>query len=360
MRHMASHGKKTANKKNASYGLVLGLALSALSSTSHALDLGMIGYLVEQGFRQGALLLQAKPIDSVLKDPQTPQDLRWKLQLATELRHYAKDHLGMNTGRAYRSYLALNRPWISMVVTAAHRDRLEEVLFEYPLFGAMPYKGFFEEEDALRFERQLQAQGLDTYLRPVDAFSSTGWLPDPITSAMIKKPERLVELVFHELTHTTFYFENQADFNEAFASWMGVHSAKEFLLKSEYPQKNEWVKSIENAKNRQLLLARHVQELVRLGKTAYAASSPENSLENIRNVFLQQVQQSWTTLDGFSSWSKEQWNHAKLLSLSTYFNLYEPIDAYAKKNGLSPKQYLQLVKDKGPAVIPEILKQKTN
>lgn len=66
---------------------------------------------------------------------------------------------------------------------------------------------------------------LDTYRRPVEAFSTTGWLPDPILSTMFSKADRFIELIFHELTHSTFYFESELDFNEAFASWMGYRGA---------------------------------------------------------------------------------------------------------------------------------------
>lgn len=203
--------------------------LLTLAGCQHALPF----YLAEQGFKQGALHLRARSIDDVLADPMTEARVRSHLETVREARGYAREQLGMDTKGAYERYVALDRDWVVQAVTAAHRDRLEPSLFKYPFFGALPYRGYFDENDAREYAARLESQGLDVSVRPVQAYSTTGWLADPVYSSMFGSSSappsdgeaRLAELIFHELTHTQFYFSGQADFNEAFASWFGYQGA---------------------------------------------------------------------------------------------------------------------------------------
>ena len=56
----------------------------------------------------------------------------------------------MKRGQAYTTYVVLGRDWVTQVLVASHKDRLEIKPFVFPIMGAFPYKGYFEEEDAMR------------------------------------------------------------------------------------------------------------------------------------------------------------------------------------------------------------------
>ena len=169
-----------------------------------ACDDNLVAYLTKQGFRQGSLLLSARPIEDILKDPAIDARTEKFLRLAQDVVKYAHVEVGMSVGRSYQSYARLDRPWVTQIVMAAPRDKLESYLFRYPIFGGLPYKGFFDESDAIGLEKRLEAEGLDVYRREVEAFSTTGWLPDPLLSSMLSEEARLIELLFHELTHSKF------------------------------------------------------------------------------------------------------------------------------------------------------------
>jgi len=68
------------------------------------------------------------------------------------------------------------------------------------------------------------------YVRPSAAFSTLGWLPDPLLSSMLRSDSvSLVETVIHEITHTTYFPRGEVQFNESFANFVGHRGAIEFF-----------------------------------------------------------------------------------------------------------------------------------
>ncbi|MBK5099320.1 MAG: aminopeptidase, partial [Gemmatimonadetes bacterium] len=99
-----------------------------------------------------------------------------------------------------------------------------------PIVGRLPYKGFFQFDKAHDQAEKLEADGYDVYVRPSSAFSTLGWLPDPILSPSLREDSiGLVETVIHEITHTTYFPKGQARFNESFANFVGWRGSIEFF-----------------------------------------------------------------------------------------------------------------------------------
>lgn len=322
----------------------------------------LLVYLTKQGFRQGSLLLSARPIEEVLKDPGLDPRTEKFLHLSQEVLVYADGELGMRTGRSYRKFVNLDRPWVTQIVMAAPKDKLESYLFRYPIFGGLPYKGFFDEEDAIRLEKKLEGENLDVYRREVEAFSTTGWLPDPLLSSMLSEEARLIELLFHELTHTTFYFNGEADFNEAFASWMGHRAALDFISAREAKdlgggEASKLRERITKLHAFQTKLAVVVREIVARGRETYSKGSPAD-LESRRKAYFNWIRERIAREPDFSRLADRPWNNALILSLSTYYELVPAIDAYAEREKLTPRAYLARVRDRGPAIMAEILATK--
>ena len=128
-----------------------------------------------------------------------------------------------------RTYSRIDRDTLVVVLSAAYRDRLRYKTWWFPIVGSVPYKGYFDVHDAKRAAAELSRDGFDAYLRPASAFSTLGYLEDPVLSTTIDEDSvELVNTVIHELTHNTFYASGQAVFNESFANFVGTRGAEWF------------------------------------------------------------------------------------------------------------------------------------
>jgi predicted aminopeptidase len=97
--------------------------------------------------------------------------------------------------------------------------------------GRVPYKGYFDFDEARRQERALNARGFDTRLGAVSAFSTLGWFNDPLLPSTLRADSlTLANTVVHELTHNTYYAPGGAVFNESFANFVGARGAERFFL----------------------------------------------------------------------------------------------------------------------------------
>jgi predicted aminopeptidase len=70
----------------------------------------------------------------------------------------------------------------------------------------------------------------------VPAYSTLGWLDDPVTEPMLQRGEgSTVETIFHELVHATVYVKGHADFNETVATFIGQEASVRFYENGETP-----------------------------------------------------------------------------------------------------------------------------
>jgi predicted aminopeptidase len=181
-----------------------------------------IGYLVTSASSQVELLMSRRPIEEVLNDPTISEDDKRKLKLAVEAKEYSQSQLGLKKNKNYSSYVKLNRPFVSYVVSASPKNELKHYLWKYPMVGELPYKGFPKKESADREAEKLKKDGLDVHVRGVSAYSTLGWFNDPVLSSMLRyKDHDLVNTIIHENVHATLYIKSEADFNERLAAFVG-------------------------------------------------------------------------------------------------------------------------------------------
>ena len=160
----------------------------------------------------------ARPVEDLLADPQTPADIRRRLAYAQRAREFASRELGLPDNASYRRYADLQRPFAVWNVFAAPALSLELRTQCFPVAGCVVYRGFFNQEAALRHAAMLRDEGLDVYVGGVPAYSTLGWFADPLLNTFIRYPDlEIARLIFHELTHQVAYVQDDSSFNESFA-----------------------------------------------------------------------------------------------------------------------------------------------
>jgi len=174
-------------------------------------------YLASQLAGQAHLLAAARPVDEVLADPSTSPALAGRLREAKELLAFAREQ-GLDVGDAYRTWVVPPGGAPVWVVSACPPDRLEPLQWSFPLVGAFPYKGFFRRELAEAQARKLRADGLEVDLRPAVAYSTLGWLPDPLLPTLLDGDagDRAAGIL-HELAHRSVFVPGDARLNESVA-----------------------------------------------------------------------------------------------------------------------------------------------
>lgn len=190
------------------------------------------GYVVRAVYEEARIQWRAEPIAAVLERGGVDPDVRGKLRMVLDLRDFAARDLGLNVGGSYAAYSRVDREVLLHVLTAVPKTSLEPYTWWFPFVGRVPYKGYFDGSAARREAESLAARGYDTHIRPASAFSTLGWLDDPLLRRLLELDRvTLAEVVLHELLHNTLFVSGAAAFNESLANFVGKAGAVEFFAR---------------------------------------------------------------------------------------------------------------------------------
>jgi len=179
-------------------------------------------YIARQAIGQLGVLDRSVPIEQALVSGMLSAEQTRKLELIVEAREFARTELGLNVGWAFALFHDTVGEPLAYNLSAAPKNSLVPKSWAFPIVGEIDYVGYFSRADAEQAEAELQQQGYDTVLRAVDAYSTLGWLPDPVHSPLLERADaNLVEIVIHELAHNTVYVNGRSDFNESLATFIG-------------------------------------------------------------------------------------------------------------------------------------------
>ncbi|HET8861443.1 aminopeptidase [Marivirga sp.] len=192
----------------------------------------LIRYGWQQARGQIAIMYNAEPLAHFLENPSYPDSLKAKIKLVEKVKTFANAELGFSSESQYEKMFDQKGKELMWVVTAALPYSLESYKWNFPVLGEVSYKGFFIEKEAIKLAQQLTKKGYDVRVRTASAWSTLGWLNDPLLSNVLNLSNgRLAELILHELTHDEIFIKDSIEFNENLASFFGQEFTKKFFKK---------------------------------------------------------------------------------------------------------------------------------
>jgi predicted aminopeptidase len=310
-------------------GLVLAMLVVALSGCD-------LGYYARGAYEGARLLWHRQPIVSVLAEGKLSPEERSKLEMVLKVREFAGAKLGLKVDGAYQTFTQVDARAITWVVSAARVDSLTPYTWWFPVVGAVPYKGYFSRSSAEAEARTLEKRELDTYVRPVVAFSSLGFFSDPVLSNLLALPRVvLAGVIIHELFHRTFFMAGNAMFDESAANYVGVRGAVAFFAadgesSSEANQAREVYES-------NLKFAEFLRDEAAALEKLYTSGLPIAEVLRRRQVLFAKLKADYAalapSLSGLDRFDldREQINNAVLSSYLVYFH---DLDQFARLDQL--------------------------
>ena len=276
-------------------------------------------YVLKLGLEQNGLMNSRRSLEDVIADPATSEKTRKGLIWSQEVMNWAKAQ-GFHAAGAYEHYVEIGRPVVSWVVQAAEADRLKSRTWWFPVVGSVPYLGYFSQIERDEMAESLRREGYDVAVGGVGAFSSLGWFADPMYSSMLRRDEaELAHLLFHELTHRTYWAPGSVEFNENLAEFVADEMTERFL------KEKSMLEPLENLRKRRSdreLLRRWIRELrVELEKIYTPPGRPAEIQEvlaqkrRIIDTFTRERKPAFALTDLVEGVA---WNNASLLGASLY------------------------------------------
>lgn len=186
-------------------------------------------YVIRAAYEQGKILLARDSIQDIVRDEKVDPKLKEKLQLALDAREFATA-MGLNVGGAFLDYVDVKKDVLTWVVVGAREDSFELYTYWFPIVGRVPYKGFFEREDAQAEKLYLESKGYEAFIRGAETFSTLGWFDDPLFSTTIRRtPIHIVNTIIHESVHSTLWIKGSVSFNESLANFVATEATVEFF-----------------------------------------------------------------------------------------------------------------------------------
>ena len=299
-----------------------------------------VEYYSQAVFGQFDVMRRSRPIDEVIADPESPAAVRARLERVREIRAFAVRELGLPDNGSYRGYADLGRPYVVWNVFAAPPLSIEPVQSCFPIAGCVSYRGYYAQSGAQAHAAKLAAEGFDTYVGGVPAYSTLGWFDDPVLNTFIQYPDaELARLVFHELAHQVVYVKDDTTFNESFATavemagverWLAAHGsdAERAAFKRYQARRTDFL---------DLLL----EYRARLG-AAYAEPTSDADKRAAKAAILAALQADYARMkserwDGYSGYDRffaSGINNANLASVATYTQQVPAFQALlARENG---------------------------
>ncbi len=286
-----------------------------------------VSYLAQSVGGHLEIISALQPVKKLAADPSRSPAFREQMQRAVEIRQFATEKLALPDNGSYLSYVDTRRDYVTWAVFATPEFGLEPLIWCFPVFGCVPYRGYFSRAAAQDFAAGLRDRGMDVHVGGVTAYSTLGWFRDPLVNTMLRYGETYIAaLVFHELSHQKVYVSDDSAFNEAFAvtvensgvvRWLKHRGDSAALRDYEVDRKREkdFLSLVSDA--REALKAVYEGP----GTERHKRVAKAAAIETLRARYRQVRDGRWNGYRGYDGWFGEPINNAKLAATAIYNDL---------------------------------------
>ncbi|WP_417418948.1 aminopeptidase [Hoeflea sp.] len=282
------------------------------------------GYYAQSLKGHVEVMAARRDVAKLIADPATPEPLRARIRAASAIRQFASDALDLPDNASYRSYVDIGRDYVTWAVFAAPEFSLVPRVWCFPVFGCVPYRGYFSKQSAVRTAAELEREGFDVHVSGVTAYSTLGWSSDPLLSTMFLRDKTyLAALVFHELAHQRVYINDDTAFNEAFAVAVETTGVKTWLRAAgDQAGLRRYEAGLKRSGDFVALVARTKSELAKIyagpGSATQKRVAKSAAIDRLRAHYRQMRDASWGGYRGYDGWFDAPINNAKLAATSVY------------------------------------------
>lgn len=311
---------------------------------------GQFLYISKLGWHQSFITFQSIPIQEVLRDEGFGEREKQKIQLVQKVKRFGEEKIGLKSTGSYTKYFEMKRP-VLYILTVSEKDCLRLYQWNFPILGKVTYKSFFTLEGALQEKKVFEGKGYDTYLQPVAAYSTLGWLKDPIFSAMLEWDEpTLVNIILHEMVHSTIYFKGETDLNEQLATFIGDKGSLLFL-REEYGSGSKEVALAIDYQEDDYRFAKWIEEAyTKLSRFYDQPLSREEKLRGREEIFqsfqekFKEMQNQFKT-DCYKDFERKKLNNAMLMAHRRYLRHLDRFEILYEKMGRDLRKVVEFFKE---------------
>jgi predicted aminopeptidase len=300
--------------------------------------------MTKQGLGHISLEWDGRDNKEVLEDVEVSAEHKRKIKLIEKYKDYFYEYFKLDKKPIYGQTTFLKNTAVTYLVIASPKDEIKAVRHSFPFVGEFPYKGFFNKDDANEFMKEQEKQNLSTYMRPVYAYSTLDRTPfddNILSSFFYYNDEQLAQLIFHELTHTIFFIEDEISLNESLAEVIS-----DDLVVTYFKRKQEDVDLIILKQKKDEKIREAISNLTKQLNLNYKR---DKDYSQVLETFLtkkfyptiesickaQKIKQCWPL--------KHTWNNARFAAFSTYQTQQNFLKDLKTKLNLSTRDFLSLL-----------------
>ena len=269
------------------------------------------------------LMKNQRPLTEIIENENTSAQLKNQLQIILEILTFADQQLQLPVGGNFSHYVEIDRPFVVWNVFAAGELSFEPRTWCYPIVGCASYRGYFDQSKADAYAKKLRGDGGDIYVGGISAYSTLGWVDDPVLSTFVwRNDKQLPALIFHELAHRILYVSGDTEFNESFASAVERIALERWLSNKNTPQAfEEYLKHKQYYDDFVVFVLSWKNRL----DDMYRSNLSDNEKRALKNSLYSAMMDDYEIFKGdhndyiaYDNWMSDTLNNAKINTSSTY------------------------------------------